>query len=284
MNTRDEKSWKEIKAEQEMTRRFQLEHPWHGIPPVYYRTFHLYLRWVLASIPLPKAEAEIPTPLHDTYSSEYQGFKEYFKRPPASASDVGAFLEEALGEQLEAALGREADANDYEYVADTLREETQNLPSVPLTVERAYNWLEEKATTLKKSVDNPVEEVEHSSTNESTNKAKPDDTATTELHHLASLSYRQIALFHIYEDKDLTSEFINQLLHYMGRTTPTSERQVLDEYYKIRPVKERENATGKILMALIKAVEKVIPHLSVAGKLRAEKELQLMKANKEKGL
>jgi hypothetical protein len=282
MNTRDEQEWKEIKAEQEMRRRFHAGHIWHDVPPVYYSTFHLYLRWVLASIPLPKAEAEIPPPLHDTYSLEYQKLREHFKRPPVSASGVGAFLEEVLGEQLEAAFGREADENDYEYVADKLKEETRNLFSVPLTVERAYNWLNEKAAALKKPVDNPVEKAEPSNQDDLMSKAKPDDT--TESNGLASLTSRQIMLIYVYEGRPADSESIKQLMRDMGRAAPTSERQIKGRYNKISLAINRMNATGKVLLDLIKDVEKVIPHLSAAGKLRAEKELQIMNSNKEKGL
>lgn len=276
MNTRDELEWKEIKAEQEMSRRFLAGHTWYGVPPVYYRTFHLYLRWVLASIPLPKAESEVPPPLHDTYSLEYQKLREHFKRPPVCASSVGVFLEEVLGEQLESAFGGKADANDYEYVADTLREETRNLPYIPLTVERAYNWLNEKVAALKRSVDNPVEEVEHSSTDESTNKINPDDA--TKLNKLASLTSRQIMLIYIYEDRPTDSESIRQLMRDIGRTAPSSERQIIRKYNKISRRSDRVNAITKVLVDLIKDVEKVIPYLSVAGRLRAEEELQEMHA------
>jgi hypothetical protein len=280
MNTRDEQEWKEIKAEQEMRRRFHAGHIWHDVPPVYYSTFHLYLRWVLASIPLPKAEAEIPPPLHDTYSLEYQKLREHFKRPPVSASGVGAFLEAILGEQLETAFGREADANDYEYVADTLKEETRNLSSVPLTVERAYNWLNEKAAALKKPVDNSVEKAESLDKDDLMSKAKPDDT--TESNGLASLTSRQIMLIYIYEDRPVDSESIRQLMRDIGRTAPSSERQIIRKYNEISRPNDRVNATSKVLVDLIKDIEKVIPHLSAAGKLRAEEELQMMNTNKEK--
>lgn len=282
MNTKDKKNWKEIKAEQEMTRRLQSEHPWHAIPSVYSNTFHLYLRWVLASIPLPKSEAEIPPPLHDTYSLDYQKLREHFKRNPVSISDVGAFLEEVLGEQFEEAFGQQADANDYEYVADTLREETRNLPSVPHPVERAYKWLDEKAAALAKQVDNPTKEGESSLRNEPTGTASPDDV--TEASKLAALSTRQIALLYIYEEKLFDAGTVKQILHQVGRTAPSSVRQFMEKYNGLALASSRKNASGRVLADLIKDIEKTIPHLSAVGKLRAEEELHLMNANKENGI
>jgi hypothetical protein len=68
----------------------------------------------------------------------------------------------------------------------------------------------------------------------------------------------------------------------IGRTALSSERQIIRKYNKISRPSDRENATSKVLVDLIKDVEKVIPHLSAAGRLKAEKELQTMNTNKEK--
>ena len=131
----------EIKAEEEMLRRWNPAHWWYRIPPVYTSGFDFYLRWVLARIPRPEPGLPFPPPLGKTgFDSLYVQTGNNFGKYPVELYDVKRFLEELLGEQLEAALGRKADADDYQYVADVLVGETETLNPMPATVIRAFEW------------------------------------------------------------------------------------------------------------------------------------------------
>ena len=148
----------EIKAEQEMHRRWNPAHRWHGIPPVYTSHFDFYLRWVLARIPFSNDELPFPPPIRKTeYNPLYEKISNYFGKYPVELYEVKRFLEELFGEQLEAAIGRKADADDYQYVADVLMGETEMLNPMPATVTRAFDWLNGQLERCKRITSIPQE-------------------------------------------------------------------------------------------------------------------------------
>lgn len=151
-------SQNELDAEQEMHRRRNPAHRWHGIPPVYTALFNFYLRWVLARIPLPSSELPFPPPLGKTeYNPLYEKTIKRFGKYPVELYEVKRFLEGLFGEQLEAAIGRKADVDDYQYVADVLMGETEMLNPMPATVTRAFEWLNRQMEHCKKSASIPQE-------------------------------------------------------------------------------------------------------------------------------
>ena len=204
MNTKAELLDNQIKAERELSRRQDPSHKYHGMPPVYHNTFYLYLRWVLARIRPPRMSSDetSPPPLINVYNEDFRRVMAFYKRAPISLHEVGAFLEELFGEQSEATFDRLANANDYEYVADTLSEETELLNPAPATVVRALNWLNEQKELLKIAShslpDDIMPSVPDSLPQEVSLAIEPVELAVKTT---VKLDLRQVALLYIYQGK-----------------------------------------------------------------------------------
>ena len=211
------------KAEQEMLRRIPTAARWHGIPPIYNYYFDFYLRWVLARMPLPNRDSPKPPPLSTIdYDPREAPLREHFKRGSAALHEVEGFLEELFGEQLEATLDRQASASDYKYVADVLREETQELNPPPITVVRALSWLHEQVVRLSRPElaippsSLPVESIE---------AAKPDNIETSlELPSSQQANGRWDGLF--LDNYTLTD--LDNLLVFVGLLETAEPRVVAD--------------------------------------------------------
>ncbi|WP_345074092.1 hypothetical protein [Hymenobacter fastidiosus] len=282
MNTGTELLDSQIKAKREQLRRQDPSHKYHGMPPVYHSTFHLYLRWVLARIRPPRigSDGTPPPPLINVYDDEFQRVVALYKRAPISLNEVGAFLEELFGEQFEATFDRIANANDYEYVADTLSEETDLLNPTSATVVRALTWLREQGELLKVTShslpDNIMPSVPDSLPQEVSLAIEPVELAVKTT---VKLDLRQVALLYIYQGKVIPpapeADAIAKQYHHK------SGHSLYNRSLKLLEPADRTGVSVKARPKMIKDITAVIPLLTGAAQQKAKKELEKL-SNKEK--
>ena len=274
MNTGAELLDNDIKAGCESLRRQDPSHKYHGMPPVYHSMFRFYLRWVLARIRPPRRSSdETSPPPINVYNEDFQKTMALYKRAPISLYEVGAFLEELFGEQFESTFDRLANANDYEYVADTLSEETELLNPAPATVVRALTWLKEKGEILKIAShslpDDIMPSVPDSLPQEVSLAIEPVELAVKTT---VKLDLRQIALFYIYQGKVIppppTANAIAEEYNYK------SGKALYNHSLKLPNPTDRTGVRPRARPKMIKDIEIVIPLLTGLAQQTAKGELK----------
>jgi hypothetical protein len=273
MNTEAQLLWKRHKAQEEYSRRRESSRT-DGILfyPMYHMFFHLYLRWVLAWIPY--GPARFPEPISEDIpfnDPEYQVLLLHFKRAPVELHGVGAFLEVLLGDQFEAIFGCKAAAEDYGYVADTLREEIKKLNPIPDTVVRAFEWLDGQIALSKIS----------SSSAENSTLSQPEGVESIPNGMDTSVeikpSHRQIALLHIYLGSSFVLAQATEAALEAGYDAPSSGRSIMLDYNKYRTSTSRKEVSDKDLVRMIRDITQVIPRLTGKSRQQAEEDLRYLK-------
>ena len=245
------------------------------MPPVYHIMFHSYLRWVLARIRPPRtgSDGTSPPPLINVYDDEFQRTVALYKRAPISLHEVGAFLEELFGEQFEATFDRLANANDYEYVADTLSEETDLLNPAPATVVRALSWLKEKGEILKITSHSLPDDIIHSvpdSLPQEVSLAIEPVELTVKI--TVKLDLRQVALLYIYQDKVIPPALAaDAIAKEYGHK---SGKALYERSLKLLRTTDRTGVRPRARPKMIKDITAVIPLLTGVAQQKAKGELK----------
>ncbi|WP_140468271.1 hypothetical protein [Hymenobacter nivis] len=237
---------------------------------------------MLARIRPPRigSDGTSPPPLINVYDDDFQSVIALYKQAPISLNETGAFLEELFDEQFEATFDRMANANDYEYVADTLSEETELLNPTPAIVVRALTWLKEQGELLKVTShslpDDIVPTVPDSSPQEVSLVTEPVELA---VNTTVKLELRQVALLYIYQGKVIPpAPAADAIAKEYGHK---SGKRLYDKARELRNPTDRTGVSAPARPKMIKDITAVIPLLTGIAQQTAKGELKQLTKQKE---